>query len=598
MENDVTPSPKSSGSRLPFLAVGALILALVAGGGYFAWQSFQSASQVTADVMPAETNVYMSMDFLGLITNDYDGAARIQHALEPFLDEIGSESGEDTLQQSFQDEVLTPLNMTVEEDIASWVGRSVGIGLMDIAFLDDLSQVPNTTLALEIRAGTGDQADQFLTKLVENYPTLPDGNPMAEQTYEGVVYYVEQSEEPFVIGRAGDLMIVTSAEAGMKQAIDTQQGAASLADEASYQAVLAELPEERIMTLYLNVGRMVEGVEPVEQQDAVQSLLDESGITGMGAVPSPDDFSAITDICLGLLASDQALTGFGGAGFFDELGLRGQFVMTYDKDKLDANSSLSTAKNNLSSGKVASTLPQETMAYIASRNMMTTYWELYQQMDADAFAEAMQLAEETVGFNPDVALMPRMGEEFAIAVYKSDQGSIASDPTINIDLGVAILQEIKGESSALSAEVFQPLNTTISDFMFLPIETYENDGQAFYTIMNTFGEEPTPMLTYGVNDEYLMFGTSLDELTTMFGTGAKLPENPHFSALSEQVNAADGVVQLFFDLDLICTLSAMDQELCRLGEHMNAFAMAGTAKETAYVGDIYLLLDEVEAAAE
>ena len=598
METDVNPTQAPAASRLPAFAIGALVLALIAGGGYFALRYFQNVSQETAQAMPSDTLLYVSVDFLSALTNNFSGGERIEYALQPILDEFASSEGGEALGESFEQDVLADLDMTIQDDLASWIGRSVGMGILEItppAEGSDTFPLPETLIAVEIRTGSDAQADAFLTKLITNYPTSPEGNPLNGAEYAGVTYYVEQTdgEGPLVVGRSNNLMLFATSEAAIQKGIETQQGSVSLAENTSYQGVSAELPEERIMTFYLSMEKFREGLEPTDQ-----STLFNEMFTLQTDPTALDDLSEVYELYRRALSVDQSALAAGGAIFFDDLGLRTTIVNLFDPEKINEDSGLTMSREIMPTGKAAETLPADTLFYFAARDMMTLYWDTYKEVDPEGFAEAMEQAQTMIGLNPDTDLMPRLNGEFAMGVYKSQEGFMATDPTFDVELGTMILQEIDAQPGDLTESVFEPLNTAASEMLFMPVESDVTDDYELYSFMNSFAEPPAPLLTYGVNNGYLMFGSSVDEMKTMFGADAKLPDNPNYGAVLAQSAESDSNVMMFVDFELICTVAGVDDEFCRYVERINAIAMTAAARETVSISDIYILLDEAPEATE
>ena len=180
-----------------------------------------------------------------------------------------------------------------QRDLAPWLGEKAGVFFTDLAgdTVEGTAVVETTDPAAALalaRKSTGATA----------------ANP-APQTYNGVSYQADPSEQDQVFGTVGNFL-VEGDEAGFKAAVDAQDED-SLGDSDDFKDAIDELPDDRLGTFYAIPENLLGSLGTDEIDPSSQALLEKSAGDALEK-PVAGDLSASAD------SFDLDLTG-GDTGF-------------------------------------------------------------------------------------------------------------------------------------------------------------------------------------------------------------------------------------------------------------------------------------------
>ena len=159
-------SPTPTRPARPWIALGAAALVvLVIGGGALALRSFLSTSVAAAEVMPPDTELFVSIDFLQFLEGD---ARKLNDTIISMVEATGEiDAGDlrdvDGLIGEIDEALQDALGIDFSDDIRPWVGRTVAVSVSGLAgdlSTMDLGYLPDILMVVETR--DRDVADQFL----------------------------------------------------------------------------------------------------------------------------------------------------------------------------------------------------------------------------------------------------------------------------------------------------------------------------------------------------------------------------------------------------------------------------------------------------
>ncbi len=258
-------------SRIIALLVAAV---MVAGVGGYALYSLNSTPEDEAiRLVPQDAIAYAhafltpSVDqrkALRDLLERFEGAPEAGEVLNPLIDAIDLE--------------LSRFEMTYEEDVAPWLGNEIGM------FASAVFPVPTAALLLE--ADDEDAALAFLDEIVR-----AEGMPLTEEQHEGIGY--RAIDEGLAFGIV-DGFAVIGTEPSLRASINATRGD-SLADSDAYAELDEALTEDRIFSLFLDIGTAVGSSLALVLPSSLTSWLD-GPISPMLIAGFVTDRSAVTEL--------------------------------------------------------------------------------------------------------------------------------------------------------------------------------------------------------------------------------------------------------------------------------------------------------------
>jgi Protein of unknown function (DUF3352) len=258
-------------SRAFRTAAGGAIAVLVSGGVAAAVLTFsflRGSADSMVSLAPSDTSVYVNLDL--------DPSAGQQLALNSILGKfpgLGGSSRDATINH-WLDSAVQPSGLS-HTDIRTWLGSQLSLIVLGSTGAAAPSEV-------SLLASTDDTAAQAMFAKYKSGP-LGHTQHWTTATYDGVT--VNAGQDPSgaiqVWAVTAGTVIAGTSESAVDEVIDTSQGKhANLASTADYTAVQAQLPNDRVAFVYLNVPSLDSLIPSGAASASVSSVL--NGYRGIG----------------------------------------------------------------------------------------------------------------------------------------------------------------------------------------------------------------------------------------------------------------------------------------------------------------------------
>ena len=233
-------------------------------------------------------------------------------------------------------------------------------------------------------------------------------------------------------------------------------------------------------------------------------------------------------------------------------GIRLDFVSSYNSLSEEQQEMLDAQTDNI---KTADFLPESTYLFLVGQRLDLTWQTAVDALassgvNEDDFDEAMDMFDDTFGFNPNDDLMPLLNGEYSIAIIDSDEGLLAEE--FETDLGAVIM--IGGSDGEELTNLAEDFTDGLED-QDLSVDDSGNDDVTVYEIEDPGGDL---VGAYGVSEDYLIAATSGESIENLFNGEANLADSDKFS------NAWDAfprgtIPVMYIDLDgLFAALEDVD----------------------------------------
>ena len=531
-QTQVTNSPAAPGGGNRMLIIGgiaalALIAVVVIGAIFLIPRLFGADENAIASVMPPSTSLLVEVNALNLANED---AQRVARAFEDVLDESDVDFNADdpaSALEQLDDQMDEATGMTITDDVLPWIGPNLGIGLLelDVEAIDN-NEIPQIIFAATIREI--EPADIFIEDLIDVIEE-ESGNRVDEVEYGGALVFEIDSDfedERIAFGRSDMIFFIATNIDTLEEAIDAQNGE-SLAGVEEYQDTIASLSGDRAVTVYMS-------------GDSIEEFAN-------AAEDSPDFEGFDADVI-----KDLELKGVGMAGMITAEGIRLDFVSSYNSLSEEQQEMLDAQTDNI---KTADFLPESTYLFLVGQRLDLTWQTAVDALassgvNEDDFDEAMDMFDDTFGFNPNDDLMPLLNGEYSIAIIDSDEGLLAEE--FETDLGAVIM--IGGSDSEELTNLAEDFTDGLED-QDLSVDDSGNDDVTVYEIEDPGGDL---VGAYGVSEDYLIAATSGESIENLFNGEANLADSDKFS------NAWDAfprgtIPVMYIDLDgLFAALEDVD----------------------------------------
>jgi hypothetical protein len=498
--NAPVKSKSKTGIIIAIVAVVVICCCLVgAGGGYFLYQGgylnnligrLFGGSEPVAQVMPANTDLYVSVDFLKLVVNtDYDD---IINAFAENADNPDIRNKQDIVQK-IDESLDESLGVTLTDDILPWIGTYIGIGFTDFQ-MDDYGNPQMESFVVAIQARDKVKADEFIQKVISNQEDQTGENFDTEEYQGAIIYYQDLDYSQTSIARSNDIVYISTDFDNIKQAIDAQKGD-GLDSSAAFKDATSGLPGSRVMTIY-----------------ASPTVFDE--ITSTSSVSS-STFGALD------IMDNAGLS----ISVVDE-GIKLDLVTTYNLDQLSEQERQMLEEGG-GSTEVARYFPANTLIYYAGNHLDRT-WATYRDIiegysSSSDFEESMNMAEDQVGFNPDTDLLPILDGAYAIGFYEDNDSFLNQNADVPLGfLGVFETSQVDQMNSLVADFTDSMDNQTgmrVNDNSSGDLTYYEVEDKLSGDIV--FG--------YGLYQHYLMLGTNGQLLEQATQNSDSLSQNNKFN---------------------------------------------------------------------
>ena len=466
--------------------VGVLI---VVGGALLAIKIFAATRSSFADAMPPETAAFFHVDFLNLVrSGDVDRLLKAFEAENELGDPI-----EDAVSEIDRLLFLEDAQFDLTNDIIPWMGRGVGVGVttFGLAGLE-----PEFIAAIDVR--DSGEFRKFFPKL---QATIEETNgPLLESEYRRVTIYTG-SDMALALSKA--VLLIGSNRSAIRDAIDAQLDE-SLADSPDFRGTLKRLPENRVLTGWINTSKYLD-------EFADDALELEVSNSWFNPVDLPDSY--------------------GFSGRFIDAGLRFDFAATYPdgSDFLDSWRDI-----ELQTAKIA---PDSTLGFLAAPPFVRQYLDLVRDGLAEEFDDFRRQGVEDYGIDLESDFLTLLDGEFGFIVTREDGGLFADES--GVPVGLALF---------LGTSEQERLRNTLARFL----DSIDKDTSGEVTNVEIVGPYGHPELydvigayddvaiPFGVDYGYLMVGTDRRTLEAMFaGDGNKLADDSTYRAVAAELDDMD-----------------------------------------------------------
>ncbi|HFD38635.1 MAG TPA: DUF3352 domain-containing protein [Anaerolineae bacterium] len=457
------------GLRRWLIAFGALALVLLClcgaatAGAYF-WLGLHRTDQ-TAEIVPADTPLFISFSPSPRQARYF----RDVESLEAMVPVFGAMPELRETAEKAQSDLLTQFDIDWQQDILPWIGGEIGLALIDIETNDDISP-----MILTVATRNEKKSDAFLQKV--RRAMEQEGSKFETETYRDipVMYVVPDYEGAFAPAFATfeHLIVVGTNRKALHRAIDIAQNkdAPVLADQEVYQAVLNELPDDRLGYIYLD------------------------GPTFLNYTSEEADISV--DL--------KALRGAGVSFGLARDGVRFDYVVSYNPDLMtpEQRAAQSRPVHRL---KTANLTPAATIAYWSTQDLPTSWKAFMSTMQgASDIEDLVQAFENETGVHLIDDILAQMTGEVTLVILPDRNGLFGDEET---PLGLLLLAQTD-DPVALKASL-----DDLADYLVDEIEA-ELDQQEIGDTTFTMLEESWSGLSlgYGFVDDVLVLGTSAETL--------------------------------------------------------------------------------------
>lgn len=502
-EQTQTISPTSAGGGnnklLIYGGIAALaVVAVVVITAVFLIPKLLGADKnAIASVMPKDTTILVELNALNLANED---TQRISRAFEDALDDGGVNFNSDDpagLLKDFDDQLDEASGLTISEDIIPWIGPNLGIGLVDLNIRSlENNEIPDLIFAATIR--DTDVADKFIEDLI-NAIEDESSNKVDDREYNGVLTFEIDSDfddERLAFARSDKIFFMTSNLEILEKAIDAQNGD-NLGDVAEYKDAISQLPNDRALTIYISGNGIEDFAKAAEDSGEFQGfdrdMIDDLGLTGMG-------FSATTT----------------------KEGIRIDYVSSYENLTEEQQALLDAQTSKI---ETADFLPESTYGFIVGQRLDLIWQNTINTLSnsgvsEDDIDEAMNLFDDTFGFDPSKDLLPLLDGEYNIALIDSNDGVIAEE--FNVDLGTIIM--LGGSDGKELANLAEDFKDGLED-QDLNVDDSSSDDLTIYEIGDPSGDL---LAAYGVNKDYLVLATSSESIEDLFAGDVNLADSDKY----------------------------------------------------------------------
>ena len=533
------PAPKSR----PWMALGAAALVVLAiGGGALVFRSFLSTSVAAAEVMPADTELFFSVDFLQLIEGD---ALKLNETIISMVESSGEVDAThlvdvDDLVREIDTAMSEAIGVDFTDDIRPWVGRTVSFSMSGFESLVS-NDIPEVLMVVETRDGGA--ADAFLEDLAAGL-RQSTGVDIERTTRDGTVVFTASDDFDFdpalVFTRVGS-MVVFGTQSAVEGAMTAETGA-SLADNAMFASVMDSLPSDRLMSFYLNGAAF---------SDALQS---EALMT--------DTFAGIGYDAVGASVS------------IADYGLRVETI-TLGTDP--------TGGFTLETGDVAGDLPIDTLAMFGGWSV-ASYWEAIATTLGGTDAENLLLdAELELGI--DIGnFLSLLDSPSALALVKTPEGAMAQEFGFPIGLmGLFGTTDPNAVEEQIESLVDYARDNGFED---IARATFASGN---YWMVGPIGAE---MVVIGVTDKYLAAASS-GSLATSVGSSRSLSDNTQLAAVAKAMGVDPGSVAFFVDTQALVEVFEAPPEIAAALGPLGPMAAAYEVEAERSRGVFVWLIDYV-----
>lgn len=444
-----------------------------------------------AAIVPDDTLTYIEMDLLAYQSED------LGEIIEAFEDAAGDTIEDE--QETFEDTLEESLGVSMEEIIA-WIGRHVGIVVPEFDPDDLVGADPPVVFILEVR--DADAADEFIADVVDHREDEFDED-FDEFDFDGATFYDnEEDYESVILGRYKDYVFFATDVDALEDILDlAEQGRRAedtLAKSELYKRTMAELPGDRLLTLFLNYEELI---------SLYSGMYDELNM-GMAFSFGPQEFEAGVGVAIAVV----------------EAGIQLDVATVYaDPDDLPW-SDLEIDMDDFEP-QMAGMVPESTFLYAAGY-IPEGYGEYSLEMLGEDYLEALELLGDDFGIDIE-DLFASLEGEVAFALFEQDEGFLAEFVEMPIGFSVLIGTNDPGEWE----DVFEMLTEEAGLDSMTVIEEVDLEGFDLMSMSMDDGYDEYPFMVYGTGETLAILSTLVEDVEVLIGEEDSLADADDFQAI-------------------------------------------------------------------
>jgi hypothetical protein len=287
----------------------------------------------------------------------------------------------------------------------------------------------------------------------------------------------------------------------LEMAQEGRRAKGKLADLEIYNRTLEKLPEERMVSLYLNYE---------ELQDVYAEMMEEAYYE-LGAVS---------------YQFPQIDAGFGMSLSVVDPGLQLDMVTVYEDPEevpwVDIDLDL-----NGYEPQTPGMVPEETFLFY-SNYTLPDQDKLLEDMLGEDYQEALGLLAEEIDVDLE-EIYASLDGEIAVALFEQDEGFLGE--VVGMPMGLSLLVGIKDD--AQWDDLFDLLTEEAEYTPMVEIDDFNLDDFDLLSITMSDGYESYPVLVYGTGDEYAVLSTAVEDAEILVGDGDTLSDSEDFAQVWE-----------------------------------------------------------------
>ncbi len=534
------------------MVIGGIVLGIVvvgAIGAVVAWRMLVGSAFASAAAVPPDADLVVTFDLLQV-----RDSGRVDRLIEAFTVPAAEQGliddGDIDVLGSIDEGLADEIGMTLGDDVIPWIGRSISFAMwVDGSLsLDELSEVARPedfvggVIVVGVRNGGG--AEQFIADLSSVVADQTDGL-IERRPHDGgmlTTVVTDDLDEGLHIWLGGDFMIMAIREADLDRALTARDGE-SIRDRSAYEEVMAALPSDRLMAMYVGT-------------DWIADLSDDPVFDELG--PQMDTIRDQLD----------AFDGIGMAMTLRDEGVSFDFAYrTEDPDLLPVESF------DASRLEFLRRLPDDTLFHVGfpiEDGAFGEFAEPLRDADPGLYDQIASQAEELLGFDLFNEVLPALGREAMLAVVPTPEGLLADQLGIPVG-GVAAVGFTEREPVAQALASFEDLaiDNGLSVVSLGSVAVLSADGQDAFA--------------YALGSDVLAVGTGPTIVDAVVnGVSPDVTENPRYRELDGQL-PGDGV-PLFIDLQGIFDVAELEPDQRAVVNALQAAGLSGEAD-----GDLVLV---------
>jgi hypothetical protein len=179
--------------------------------------------------------------------------------------------------------------------------------------------------------------------------------------------------------------------------------------------------------------------------------------------------------------------------------------------------------------KMAGYFPKDTIVYFGGNHLDFT-WQFYRDLimagdGLEDFDESMAMLEAEIGFNLDQELIPILDGEYGVSIYKDKAGILSEETSLPVGI-ITVIESSNPEDLLNYAYEFE--ESIAYQSALSNIKKSKKNDMNCWELINPFSEDTE--LGFGVQNQYLLISTNVDEMQKTFNRTRSLKDSSNFKS--------------------------------------------------------------------